>query len=355
MRIAHLIWSMGVGGAQTLVVDIVNIQVREGHEVGIFVVDSLVSDSIINKLDSRIKVFFMGRTRGKKAVKPFLRLNWKLWRFKPDIIHSHSGKLIKVIFSSVPKIATIHNMTSDPNDFRKYHATYAISHSVKDDWNKKGWNVTAVIENGVSYDAIRTKKDWSFKDSIHIVVLSRINFVPKRQDLVVTALAKLLSKKLIITDSPVKKCIVHFIGDGADADKLKALVKDLDLEKNVVFEGLRDRNWVYEHLCDYDLFVQASDYEGFGLTVAEACAAKLPVLVSDIDGPLEIIDGGQLGMTFKKGDADDLAFCLHKFIEGGYDYTMVEKAYQRVAQKYSIENAAHKYLEEYSKITNKKS
>ena len=77
------------------------------------------------------------------------------------------------------------------------------------------------------------------------------------------------------------------------------MVQNLHLENEVVFEGLKDQSWVYQNLCNYDLFIQPSRYEGFGLTVAEAIAAKVPVLVSNIEGPLEIIDGGRLGMSFE--------------------------------------------------------
>ena len=73
MRIAHIIWSLGTGGIQTMLTEIANIHVQEGHEVGIFVVDSIVSDYLKSKLDSRIKVFFMNRTRGKKQLLPFIK------------------------------------------------------------------------------------------------------------------------------------------------------------------------------------------------------------------------------------------------------------------------------------------
>ena len=354
MRIAHLIWSLGVGGAQTLLTDIVNIQIKEGHEVGIFVIDSLVDDSIKNKIDHKVQIFYMERIRGNKSLLPFIHLNWTLWKYKPDIIHSHSGKIGKAIFSSIPKVVTIHNMTSSPHVCKGYKATYAISQSVKDDWSRKGFDVTAVIENGVSCDSIKQKKNWNQEDTIHVVVLSRIRFSPKRQDLVLLALNQLISKtNHILSKENIKNCIVHFIGDGEDVEQLMTMVRDNGLENNVVFEGLRDRDWVYKHLCDFDLFLQPSDYEGFGLTVAEACAAKLPVLVSNVDGPLEIIDGGRLGMVFKKGDADDLAQQLETFIKGGYDYTLIEKAYLRTKQRYSIEKTVHQYLNEYRKVLRK--
>ena len=41
--------------------------------------------------------------------------------------------------------------------------------------------------------------------------------------------------------------------------------------------------------------------------MAEALAAQVPVLVSDIEGPMEIIGHGEYGMSFRSGDSEDLA------------------------------------------------
>lgn len=354
MRIAHLTWSMGIGGTQTMLTDIVNIQVQEGHEVGIFVIDTYVSDTIMKKLDSRVKVFFMGRTRGKKAILPFIKLNWYLWKYKPDIIHSHAIKLRKVVYISAPKVVTVHTVGNKLKDISGYDLICAISKTVKQYLEGIGCLNVLLNEDGIWCDKIKQRSCYSRSNEIHIVQVSRIYLDIKGQDIVVRALRQVVDK---MKDNPmlaIKKCIVHFVGDGIDTDKLKQLTSELKLNENVVFEGFKDREWVYQHLCDFDLFIQASRYEGFGLTVAEACAAKIPVLVSDIDGPLEIIDNGKLGMTFKRGDHDDLAKQLYRFISGEYDYLLVEKAYQRTLTRYSIERTTREYLEEYDRLLSKK-
>ena len=107
---------------------------------------------------------------------------------------------------------------------------------------------------------------------------------------------------------------------------------------------------MYENLCNYDLFIQPSRYEGFGLTVAEAIAAKLPVLVSNIDGPLEIINGGKLGLTFENEDVTDCADKIQKFIEQGRNSKQVEEAYQYVCENYDVSVTAQKYLEVYKSV-----
>ncbi len=40
--------------------------------------------------------------------------------------------------------------------------------------------------------------------------------------------------------------------------------------------------------------------------------AKIPVLVSNIEGPLEIIENGKYGFYFKSGDVEDLT---HKILK----------------------------------------
>lgn len=348
MRIAHLTWSLGIGGAQTLLAQIANLQIREGHEVAIFEVDTYVSEAIVKELDPRIKVFYLGRRRGHKAVLPFIRLNWFLWKYHPDIIHSHAGKLIKVVFSSVPKIATIHGMKDYPKDYKRYKAVYAISQAVHDDWVRKGNPNTIVIQNGIDCNSIRIKANYQLGEDIHAVVVSRIYLNVKGQDIVVRALA--LLKEIRIN----KNLIVHFVGGGVDTDKLRQLAKKLDVADQVVFEGFKEPQWVSEHLCEFDLFIQASRWEGFGLTVAEACAAKLPVIISNIDGPLEIIDGGKLGATFQSNSHESLAKCLETFMTGGYDYSLIDKAYQRTIDNYDVTDTAYRYIEEYKRILNEK-
>ena len=102
-----------------------------------------------------------------------------------------------------------------------------------------------------------------------------------------------------------------------------------------------------KHLKDYDLLVQPSIYEGFGLTVAEAMAAQLPVLVSDIEGPMEIIDQGKYGLFFKANDQESLANALSGILERGFDEHLVEDAMHYVKSKYDVSVTAEKYVNQY--------
>lgn len=348
MRIAHLTWSLGIGGIQTMLVEIANRQIEAGYEVGIFVIDTYVSEYITKKLHPNIRIFYMGRIRGHKAVLPFIKLNWYLWRYDPDIIHSHAANLVKVVFSKVPKVVTIHNTNCVASHYNGYVAKYAISKAVADDYINKGGKDVKVIENGIPCDKIQKKQQTGMGSPIKIVEVSRIFFSQKGQDLLIQAAAKCRSR---MKDSGESFDVeVHFVGDGLDMEKLQQMVKELDMESCTTFWGFQSQEWVHEHLRDFDLFVQPSRYEGFGLTVAEACAAKLPVLVSDVEGPAEIVEHGKLGMMFQSENIDDLADKLYEFLHNGYDSAMVEKAYQHTLDKYDVKRTVNRYLEEYRDV-----
>ena len=136
---------------------------------------------------------------------------------------------------------------------------------------------------------------------------------------------------------------------------LTELADKLGLTNYVTFLGLCDREYIYSHLKDYDLLVQPSLYEGFGLTIVEALAAGIEVLVSDIDGPLEIIDKIGYGYKFKSEDSVDCALKIYEI----YSKPNIAEAQERSEQQrqacknfFDIEITAKKYLDEYRKLLN---
>jgi glycosyltransferase involved in cell wall biosynthesis len=106
-------------------------------------------------------------------------------------------------------------------------------------------------------------------------------------------------------------------------------------------------------LHTYDLLVQPSRYEGFGLTVVEAMAAGVPVLVSNIEGPMEIIDNGKYGSYFQVGDHLD---CSEKMIHimKNSEHRILPEELQRVAEyarrRFDITETANLYLDAYGKL-----
>ena len=90
------------------------------------------------------------------------------------------------------------------------------------------------------------------------------------------------------------------------------------------------------------------------MTVAEAMAAKLPVLVSNEGGPYEIIEKGKYGYAFKMEDVDDCAEqieYIYKYYTSALQKT--EAAYQHVVENYSVEKMVQCYVAQYKKYVSR--
>ena len=296
-RIAHVFSHFNIGGAQTMLADIMNVQINT-CQITLFVLLDDFNDALINQLDKRIKVICLKRKRGSINYIPYIRLNFLLNFCGYDIVHFHEIQIWKYIYIApwIKRYQTVHNTGLFSNYYRKCTKIFAISECVKDGLIKKGFSNVVLAPNGINCDLIKQKQNvYNINETFKIVQVSRLIIKHKGQDLLINAIYKL--KKYI-----TQHIIVDFIGDGYDKNELIRMTKDLGLEHEIHFLGPKDRDYVYSHLNEYDLFVQPSRYEGFGLTVAEAMAAKIPVLVSKNEGPFEIIKKGEYGYSFENGD-----------------------------------------------------
>lgn len=94
-------------------------------------------------------------------------------------------------------------------------------------------------------------------------------------------------------------------GDGPDRAMLEALTDALGIRHAVRFPGwITDKRAFFD---DIDLFCLPSLNEPFGLVVTEAMAYGRPVIVSDADGPRDIVTDGVNGLMTAKGDDAALA------------------------------------------------
>lgn len=343
MRIAHVVWSLMVGGLETMLVNIINEQVKT-EDVELFIVNDQYFEPLLQKLSPKCNVIFCRRKEGSRNPLPLIKLNIWLWRYSPDIVHVHSYRLSDIIYDRRRMVRTIHNTKNKCREYYRMKALYSISGSVREYTLKQGFD-SVVIENGIPTRSIRKKREYNIHNNCYqLVQVSRLCIAQKGQDILIKAV------DILVHQRNITNFILHLIGDGESRQELQQMVSDFCLEEYVVFEGIKTQEYLFEHLADYDCFIQPSRFEGFGLTTAEAIAAKLPVLVSNIEGPLEIIENGRVGMTFKTENPDDLADKLEFILKGRYDYTLTDKAYERVVNRYDVSVTAQKYIQEYKKI-----
>ena len=343
-KIIHLIWSFGYGGIQVLVADLLNQQVRD-HRVHLIIINQNPSQVLLDKLDERVRVHRLERKKSSLTLLKYLWLNVLVHTIRPQVIHCHIPDQARLLplFPRKKLQLTLHDVNKDLKDVQRYGKVYSISRSVQEDLQGRAGISSRVIYNGIALGEIRVK-EWTERGLFRVVVLGRLMHEKKGQDILIRAMAHLVHNR------GVKNLHATIIGAGDSLDYLESLVKDLALSEQVSFAGAQERPYIQEHLRDFDLLVQPSRYEGFGITVIEAMAAGIPVLVSDVDGPMEIIQEGKYGHYFKSGDEEDCALKILKIKEEIQDAAYregLEKARIYVNQTFSIKNTSASYCESY--------
>ncbi len=145
---------------------------------------------------------------------------------------------------------------------------------------------------------------------------SRVPLGLDLEDHVVGTVARLIPGKgvntLLEAMSLVAKIVprLHLVivGDGPERSKLEQYSRGLGLDRNVKFLGWRDD--VPALMGGWDCFALPSLSEGFNLSVLEAMASRLPVVVSDLPALREAVVPGRGGLMVLPGSAPELAAAL---------------------------------------------
>lgn len=327
-----------------MLIDIVNEQVVN-HHVTLIIVNDSYAQSLLERIDSRVKIMKLERPHGSRNPWYFVRLNIILLRHGINVVHLHSSSLSNLLFGIRNKLFyTCHDVGIDfsPKSVAK---VFAISRAVMEDLQcRYGLDNVSIVPNGIKLDDIRTKISTSVSSSqvMRIINVARLDHEKKGQDVLIRAIA-------LLRDRGIENLSVDFIGEGPSRSFLEHLASELNLTDRINFLGLRDRAYIYSHLCHYDIMCHPARYEGFGLTVAEGMAAKLPILVATGDGPYEIIEHGKHGYSFENGDEVSCANAL-EYIFNHYEEAIgkTEEAWHHIRDNYSIQNTAQRYLEEYA-------
>ena len=205
MKIAHITWSLGTGGIETMLADIVNEQTIS-EKVAIFIINNYVDKEITNKINRNCKLIVCGKKVGSKNILPIIKLNWELLKFKPDIIHIHLPGIIKLIpFIHCKKVFTIHNTHTNNNEYSLFDALYGISNAVKNCTLLQGYKSTTIY-NGIKVDEIKSKNNFEKPSIYKILQIGRLYCPHKGQHILLKAINEIVHQK------GVKNFIVDFIG-----------------------------------------------------------------------------------------------------------------------------------------------
>ncbi len=178
---------------------------------------------------------------------------------------------------------------------------------------------------------------------LRLLFLSRIH--PKK------GLPILLRALAVLRDREIEASLT-IAGQGSKAyqKELKRLIDALGLHSTVEFVGFVTGKEKSRLLALADLFVLPSYQENFGIAVAEAMAAGLPVVISDQVALAEEIIRGGAGVVVPVDQPEALADAIGGFTKPGYRFRMGRRARQLVERHFASDIQGQRLEELYRRI-----
>lgn len=101
------------------------------------------------------------------------------------------------------------------------------------------------------------------------------------------------------------------VGEGSQRKYLERMVELANLSGRIFFFG--ELYNPYPAMKHGDFLVLSSRWESFSYVLLESLALELPIISTDCEGPLKILENGEYGLLVKKGEVVDLADALMLF------------------------------------------
>ncbi|MDO9087417.1 MAG: glycosyltransferase [Anaerolineaceae bacterium] len=123
------------------------------------------------------------------------------------------------------------------------------------------------------------------------------------------------------------------LGNGSQTEIIKSIIKEAGLSDRVFFGGVVDQNDLPGYYQASDLYISASYSDGSSVSLMEALACGIPVLVSDIPGNKEWIETDKNGWMFQSGDYLSLANSIIKICKNKKDLPSISLKARKTAER----------------------
>ena len=367
IKLCHLITQSHFGGAQKYICDIANelsdeynitIAFGEGssEELKKYIINSSVKVIKLKYLIRNINIF--------KDILAFFELVSFFKKNKFSILHLHSSKAGFIgawagKLAGVKKIIyTVHGWVFKEklSWFRKNIYLFSEKFGAKfknkiicvskNDYDIALKNKVAKEEKLVLiYNGIKTNTEFLNKEKARETIFNKIrknnpsnslgfdlssleteshkpttNYIPLNENTrIIGTISNLYSNKGLeyLIESAQKLNVIYHnlvfivIGSGPEEKKLKDLVNKKELN-NFYFLGTIDQ--ASKYLKALDIFTLTSIKEGLPYTLLEALEAEIPIVSSNLDSLVEVIENNQNGLFFKATNTDDLVYKIQSLL-----------------------------------------
>lgn len=368
MRILHIIDSGGMYGAEVMLLNLVQEQVKQGLQPWIASIgDPGCGEKPLEcaARKQRLPMVTFRMRPGPNLPGALEILTWAKSK-RCDLLHSHGYKG-NILFGFLPKrvrqlplITTVHGWTSTQSTYTRMRLYEWLDRLVLPIMDgvvlvNRGMlshprlaarkNISLhVVNNGIS-----TKKPEPYPceqlknqadSTLHLVAVGRLS-PEKGFDVLLQAMAR-------VRDRGGNISLVLF-GEGNERRNLEELINRLNLQKCVYLAGFMAE--VAATFPCFDVLVMPSLTEGLPITLLEAMRARLPVIASAVGGIPHVIENERSGLLVVPGKVDSLVDAVKHILaspDRGRQYaSTAERLFQ---QEYSSSRMAEAYLQIYTEI-----
>jgi glycosyltransferase involved in cell wall biosynthesis len=326
------------------------------------------------------EVVLMGLERSHGLFDLILKLKALLQKNKPDIVHVQymAPGFAPILAARLSGIRTIFATVHQPGRTHGFKAKvllraaallcttfFCVSLAAEKSWfgssavfdamkynksRRKHFTIYNAIDVSIIAEGVRIIDQVAFKNKLGldrrpiVGVVGRLR-EEKGQDVLIRAMA-------IVAKSVPEACLL-IVGDGPNREKLQKLSYDLGLQNYMFWGGQIDPDDVIPYYAIMDAVAVPSRFEGFGLTAAEAMAAGLPVVASNVDGLSEVVKNEETGYLVPSENSDFLADRIIALLTDlDKAAVMGQAGRKRVEQYFSMENFSNVILAGYKNCRN---
>ncbi len=353
LRILHGITAIGRGGAENHLLSLIRDQVAGGDQVAVaFLKPPTYWAGELEQLG--VRVLHLGLERYGQ-VGPWIRLRHFIRDFQPDIVHAHLPpaelylRLALMGVGGVPLVITKHN--DEPfcgcvgeRFLGRWVAgraarVIAISEAVRAYITGPALGLAPEKVEVIPY-GIDPRPFEGVSDAVRISVRSGLGL--SETDFVVGFIGRLVPQKDLpcLIRGVQLFCRTHLsgrlliVGTGEEEKRLRRIVQMSGMEDRVIWAGFRED--IPEILSAMDVLALCSRYEGFGLVLLEAMAARRPVLASRVSAIPEVVDDGKTGLLVPVGDPEGVSKALLQLADPQVRRLFGETGAARVRERFSL-------------------
>ena len=294
-------------------------------------------------------------------------LKHKIIELNPDIVHAQGSfapysTAAALVRTKYPTLLTAHGILAKelkfhkginfifilfihkPNEryvVSKISNIIAVSLHVKNVISDMTQSQISVIQNGIDFEDIHNvqpHKSIEYPSILFVGGLSKVKGIDT-----------LLNAVPIIRKKILNLCL-YVAGSGPEENKLKELVKELNIEENVNFLGYVSEIEKYSYYKSADVCVFPSIYEPFGIVLLEAMACGKPVVASNVGGIPFVVEEGKTGLLFESGNVEDLADKIMTILKNEELREKMGEAGRERAKEVTWDKIAERTVEVYKEI-----